>query len=240
MSHKNKPEKTILRFFGFHISKEKIIIFLFVLAVIVAICILLDSIIVIKQGWAECSFIFLCLCLWFYHDKKRSNNQNLYKKVAWIAEKESYDMHCSYLRDFKLVEYIEIEQRNQNTPEQFRIDFSNQTEKEHLAKILDAHKEDVVKSFFGGQLAESKNIYALGPLEYYFVSLNCFVSKHCNKEYMSDGDKLNDYGRACYKLYLITQVYIENNERVQMVFEYIDKQIKNHIMEVLGKTKLSL
>ena len=193
------------------------------------------------------SFIYLCLCAWNHHRTKLDDSKNLYEKIAWIAERGWGDLPPTRLRDFELVEYIEFEQRNQNIQQKYRIDFSNEAEKEYLKQILNSHKEDVLKSFFYGRLTESKDIYNLDSLEYYFVSLNSFIcNKYDNKvyskrEYISDyeyKEQLTEYGRVHYKLKLITQLYIENNARVQKLYNFIDKERKKNIIETLDKNEV--
>ena len=246
MSRKRKSSKSTLHFYGIPITKETLLYTIYIIAIFVAIFILTDSIIVKNSGWAEISFLFLGVSIWGAHRTKLENSKNLYKKVAWIAEKSPYNSSCR-LRDFELAEYIEFEQKKLNIPQQFNIDFSNETEKEHIIKILDTHKNHVVKSYFCDRLSESKKIYNLETKNYYFLSLYNFIynnqykqSLYSNREYISDYRykcQLTEYGRVYYKLYLIIWLYVKDNEQIKNFFEYIDKEKENYILEILEKNE---
>lgn len=253
MSHNinKKKEKETLYFQDIPLTKETLLSALYVIAIIVAIVILIDAIKISNRVPASISLYFLCICIYYYHITKLNNSKNLYKKVAWIAEKEHPNKYSKLrLRDFKLTEYIEIEQNNQNIPDEFRIDFSNETEKEYLNTILNNHREHVIKSYFYGWLNESKQIYNLDSLEYYFFSLQCFVYDNLSnykdngayekEEYISDWQfkcQLTEYGRIYYKLDLITYTYVVNNKKTLKAFKYIDTTRKNYIMEILEKNE---
>lgn len=200
------------------------------------------------------SLSWLCFCAYFYHKLKLDERRNMHEKVAWISDIYYFPngMRPPHLRDWKLHEYIEIEQRNQQIPLHYRIDFSNEIEKEHLNKILNKHKEHVIEYYFCNRLKETKDIYELKSLEYYFFSLHCFVYDNLcyykdndayeKKEYISDWQfksQLTEYGRVYYKLELITHSYIECNAKVQNLFEHINKERKNLIMETLNKNEVS-
>lgn len=199
--------------------------------------------------------LILFIVAWktFEQLNKLSQQQDLYKKVAWIAERRSYCLHSSSLdlRDFDLTEYIEIEQRSQNIPQQYCIDFSNKTEKDYLNQILNKHKQNVIHSYFVGDLKESKDIYRLKSNEYYFFSLHCFIydilssykdnGMYENTECISEWKfkcQLTEYSRVYYKLELITRSYIESNKQIQKLFEYIDKARKDLIVETLENNEV--
>lgn len=198
------------------------------------------------------SLSYLCFNAYAYHKQKLDGKQNFHEKVAWISDIYYFPggMRPSYLRDWKLYKYIETEQRNLQIPQQYCIDFSSETEKEYLSQILNKHKEHVIEYYFCNRLKETKDIYELKSVEYYFFSLHCFVYDNLSeykdndaykkKEYISDWNfkcQLTEYGRTYYKLYLIAQLYVENNEHIQKLFEYVDTEKKNHIMEVLEKNE---
>lgn len=243
---KPKKKKRIWYFYDIPPAKE-IFLVLYIFVIHAAFYILINSI--TEFVWPTVSFFFLCFCAWRFHTVKLKNSQNLYKKVAWIAEREPngrYSGRAVSLRGFELFEYIEFEQRKQNLPQEYQIDFSNETEKDNLIKILDSHKEHVFESYFCDWLAKSEYIYNLTQLEYYFFSLHCYLQEgcnalYCNREYISEHKykcQLTDCGRIHYKLRLVTQLYIENNEQIQKLCDYIDKKRKSYIIEILEKNEV--
>ena len=162
-----KEKKSTWYFYGIPLTWETFFKALYILVIFVAIVILAENV----NEWAGYSICFLCFCAWAYHKSKLDDAKNLYRNVAWISDRS---LVTPNLRDFELSEYIEFEQRKQNIPEEFQIDFLNETEKGNLEKILDSHKEHVIKSYFSGHLSESKEIYKMDNSEYYFFSLNNF------------------------------------------------------------------
>lgn len=209
------------------------------------------------------SFIIGLLCLIFFfayilldHLNKLSRNHNMHLKIGWIAEKDN-NMMCYKdsvrLRNKELILYILEEQHNLNVPKEFCIDFSNKKEIKNAEEILDLYKNDVIKSYFHGLLTKSKNICKLDSLEYYFYSLYNFIYEELDT-YKNDQDKiymnrkhiddsysicqLTNYGRTYYKLYLITNIFIENNKKTRKLFEYINPDLKKHIMEYLEKNEV--
>ena len=191
----------------------------------------------------------------FEYLKKLQRNQDMFKKVGWIAEKECNTMCYSdsvRLRDMELISYIMEEQKKLNLPKRFCLDYSNDNEKKDAEEILNLHKNDVIKSYFHGLLTISKNIYKLSSLEYYFYSLYCFIykeldehkyqdKKYTNEEYTDKtyfSCQLTDYGRTYYKLYLITFMFIEKNEKTRKLFKYINHEHKQHIAKNLDKNEV--
>lgn len=206
-----------------------------------------------------CLLFFTFLCSWrlFDYFKKSYMNNNMFKKVGWIAEKDCHMICYSdnvRLRDSDLISYIIKEQSNLEIPKDLYIDYSNETEKKNAEEILNIHKADVIKSYFCDFLTKSKNVCKLNSNEYYFYSLNCFIHKELN-EYKHHQDKiysdkeytdkthftcqLTDYGRTFYKLYLITLIYTEKNENIKKLFEYINPKLKMNIMEHLKTNEIS-
>ena len=217
---------------------------------IAAICILRTCIIIKSPVWIVVALVLLYLCAVNLYTVKIVYKRNLYNKVAWIAEKDPtgifYATNFS-LRNFKLNEYIQFEQRKQNLSEQYRIDFSNEAEKEYLSSILNAHKEYVIKQYFYGNLRATSEIYKLESLEYYFFSLYNFIySKFCKdnlyeneRENVSEHwykQKLTEYGKVYYKLRLIMELYIEANEDIQKLYKYFSKD-SDYIMEIIEKNE---
>ena len=192
----------------------------------------------------------------FVHIKKFYLSKDMFKKIGWIVIKEN-NMRCYSnnvrLRSKELISYFYEEQRNLNIPDNLQLDYSNEVEKVDAEKILEAHRNHVIKSYFSDDLIKNKNIYSLNSLEYYMYSLHCFlhpeITKHRDnrdKIYsFKSADKpyshytLTDYGRTYYKLYLITLMFLEKNEKTQKLFEYIDPKHKNHIIDDLQNNETS-
>lgn len=250
---REKQKKRTLYFYDIPLTKENLFYALYILAVFIAICILLDTMSRNSDDLVWYLMLFLCFCAWCYHKQRLDDKQNLYRKISWIYGKNSGELILNHLRDSELVEYIEFEQRKQNISVQYCIDFSNKTEKDNLTKILNSHKDHSIESYFCNKLNESKDIYNLNSLEYYFFSLDCYVANHLNeynaceaygeREHIPNNNyniykrRLTDYGRVYYKLNLITQLYIENNENIQRLYTFIDKEKKNNIMEILNNNE---
>ena len=186
----------------------------------------------------------------FDHLKNLNRNENMYKKIGWIIEKEQHNRCYSErvrLRDMDLLSYLFDAQNNLKIPKDLCIDYSSEIEKAAAEEILNSHKKDVLIKYFSDDLSINKKICRLDSLEYYFFSLYCFIYnelkeyKYQDKIYADkeNTDKthfscqLTEYGRTYYKLYLITNMYIVNNEKTSSLFEYIDPKLKNHIMEYL-------
>lgn len=190
----------------------------------------------------------------FDHFRKFNYNEQLFKNVGWIAEKDCLSVCYSgrvRLRDHDLISYIFQEQQNLAIPEDLRIDCSNKSEKASIEKILTNHKNKTMTNYFSDFLVGNKKICKLNSLEYYFYSLYCFIHKELNeykyqdeiymdKEYTDKTHfkcKLTDYGRAYYKLYLITCMFVEKNEKTRKLFEHINPKLKSQIMEYLRANK---
>lgn len=177
----------------------------------------------------------------FDHLQKSYRSQNMYKKVGWIAEKESLNMVYSesvQLRDYDLLSYIIEEQSKLNISKEFCIDFSNEGEKKNVEEILNYHKNKVVELYFRGFLSKSRKVCQLSSLEYYFFSLYSFLYKEIDKGQSSFKWSLNDNGRAFFKIYLITNMFVENNEKTKNLFDYINPNLKKLTMEHLEKINL--
>ena len=162
----------------------------------------------------------------------------MYKKIGWIAEKDkctsAYSEDVS-LRSEDLIYYIMEQQGESDIPKQYRIDFTNKSEIKNVEEILNTHRNNVVESYFHGFLSKSRKICKLEPLEYYFFSLYCFLYKEIDKGHSSFEWNLNDNGRAFFKLYLITNIFVESNEKVKKLFNYINPNIKKLTMEHIEK-----
>ena len=187
-----------------------------------------------------CCIIFIAITAgWKFFDnlKEIYSMQNMFRKVGWIAEKERTMCYSDSinLRNMELISYIAEEQSKMNIPKQHHIDFSNDREIKNVEEILNFHKNKVVESYFHGILSKSRNICKLTPLEYYFFSLYCFLYKEVDNGNSSFKWRLTDDGIAFFKLYLITNIFIESNENTRKLFEYINPNLKNLTMEHLEK-----
>ena len=181
---------------------------------------------------------------------------DLYKKVGWIAEKENptrYYPSSVKLRYSDLISHIMEEQGNLDITEEFRIDYKDESEKRLTEEILELFRTEVVKSYFHDTLSKSKLVYKCTPLEYFMYRLYLFIDynfenyEYKNKIYESReytdkthyNCKLTEYGRVCYKLYLITLLFIEKHEETRNLFEHINPKLKNDIMGYLKNNEVS-
>lgn len=169
--------------------------------------------------------------------RKLYRNHNMYVKIGWIAEKEKSTVAYkdASLRSEDLIYYIMQQQIELNIPKQYSIDVLNENERKNVEEILNFHKNKVVESYFHDILSKSRKICKLNSLEYYFFSLYCFLYKEIDKGHSSFKWSLNDNGRAYFKLYLITNMFIESNEKTKKLFEYINPNIKAMTMEHIEK-----
>lgn len=215
-----------------------------VILIIVSLAVIGNSIIIKNPFGVWLSVFVLGICNWNGYIAKYDYKKDLYLKVAWIVEKGSGTFPPAHLRDFKLVQYIEFEQREQNTPEQVRVDFSNETEMKYLAQILNDHKKHVIKQYFYNCLKTSEDFYKLNNLQYYFFSLKCFLSNNFCMDNVYDGygenvseheykRKLSEYGRVYYKLLLIVRLYVEADEPVRKLHNYINEEETFRIMKII-------
>ena len=88
---------------------------------------------------------------------KLYRNQNMYKKVGWIAEKDRHNICYSEfvrLRDYDLLSYIIKEQNKLNLSKEFCIDISNKSEKKNVEEILNTHRKNVIESYFHNTLSD--------------------------------------------------------------------------------------
>ncbi len=209
-------------------------------------------------GLISCLVFFAFIGGWkmLAYLKETKFRNNLFKKVGWIAEKEIYSIYYEdfvKLRSKELISYIIEEQHNMKININYCIDFNNETEKTYAEEILDSFKKDVTKSYFCGFLTTSKNICNLNSLEYYMYSLEAFFKRNSElyKPFFSDkiykfqkedgSDSyytLTDFGRTYYKLYLISLMFIENNPKTRILFEYIDPKFKNRLMGYLESNEI--
>ncbi len=185
-------------------------------------------------------------------------NQNIYRKIGWIVEKENrnmcYDSKWGSLRDEELSSYIFSTQKEVNLHPNFFIDYSNETEKKELEILLNEYKAYIIKSYFHGSLSDNKNICRLTSLEYFMFSLHNYLKKQTSLNSTSLRDaiytfdrsdspysyyKLSEFGKICYKLYLISLLFVEKNEKTRRLFEYIDPKLKNNIMVYLTNNEVS-
>ena len=193
----------------------------------------------------------------FDHFRKFNYNEQLFKNVGWIAEKKNI-MRCYggrvNLRNSGLISYIFQQQKKLAIPEDLRINYSNENEKANAEEILNIHKSKILIDYFSDDLTTNKNIFKLNSLEYYFYSLFCFICSeleeyknyqdkiYLDKEYTDKTNfkcKLTDYGRVYYKLYLITCMFVEKNEKTRKLFEYINPELKSQIMEHLRTNEVT-
>ena len=205
--------------------------------------------------------IVCCICIIFFLFAKvipayRENKYrlDLYKKVAWIAEKENlFYSNNTYLRSSDLISYIMEEQVNLGIHEEFCIDYKNEGEKEITEGILELFKREVVKSCLHDKFSKSKLVYKCTPLEYFMYRLYLFIDYNLENGYKCEEKvyesreytdkthyncKLTEYGRVYYKLYLITLLFIEKHEETRSLFEYINPKFKNNIMGYLKNNEV--
>ena len=187
---------------------------------------------------------------------KSSRRENMYKKVGWIAEKKNPMYHYKNvnLRYNELTYYIMRQQAELSLPKEFCIDFTNEDEKMCVEKILDIHKDYVVKMYFSDFLPDGKLVCKLTQEEYYIYSLYDFLYHNLDERdlrYLGDiykfkeKDKpystytLTEVGRTSYKIYLIALMFIESHEKTKNLFKYINPNLKAHIMDYLKTNEIT-
>ena len=157
-----------------------------------------------------------------------------------------------YLRGLPLESYITNEQAKLDIPDKFKINYSNESEMKNLKKLLSLYKENVIDKYFRGFLSNSKKLCSLPSSMYFIVSLFDYLGKQLSTDKSTikfevydyknnDGSysfyTLTEFGRVCYKLYLITAIYIKNNPSTDFV--HVDTQLKDCITEYLEKNEVA-
>lgn len=179
-----------------------------------------------------CTIIFFVIIFsWKLFDYfiKLYRNQNMYKKVGWIAEKDRHNICYSEfvrLRDYELLSYIIEEQNKLNLSKEFCIDYSNEKEKQDAEELLNIHRAEVIKNYFHGFLISNKVICKLNSLEYYIFSLFNHVDNLIVKN-----SRYHDFNKTHYKLYLITRKFCEINSKITISSSINPKQIEKKILE---------
>lgn len=196
---------------------------------------------------------------WFFYGSfiKIYRNQNISQKIGWIVIDQDYKNSNSsslgiHLRSLPLESYITNEQTKLDIPDKFKFSYSNEFEMKNLKKLLSVYKENVIDEYFRGFLSNSKKLCSLPSSMYFIVSLFGYLGEQLSTDkstikfevydYKDNDDSysfytLTEFGRVCYKLYLITVVYIKNNPSTDFV--HVDTQLKDCITEYLEKNEVA-
>lgn len=186
--------------------------------------------------------------------KKRVLNYSLFEKVGWIIapyrERNLHDRNTTSLLD-ELV----YKQQDLELPREYRLELrDNKTEIENTQEILEVFKKYISEQYFGGYLSNTLKIRVLNDDWYFFYSLFEFIKKYAEYDNYELRDKmykyestdgsyhthsLTDYGRAFYKLYLISLLYVESNPYILKLYKYIDPELKEHLKSHLDNNEVT-
>lgn len=185
--------------------------------------------------------------------KKCILNYSLFVKVGWIIA--PYRARNLNSRSMTLEDNIIFIQQDLEMPMEFRLDLrNNKAEMKHTKEILDFFKQYISEQYFGGYLSNAQKIRNLNDDWYFMYSLFVFsdeYSKYDNtklrdkiyKYESTDGSyhthSLTDFGRAFYKIYLISLLYVENNQYTRKLYKYIDPKLKEHLKSYLNSNKVT-
>lgn len=194
-----------------------------------------------------CLSIFLLIPIIIYL-KKCVLNYNLFKKVGWIIAPWR-ERNLPSRDNTSLLDEIVYKQQDLKIPNEFRLDLrDNKTEIQHTEEILEVFKKHIYERYFGGYLSNTQKIRNLNEDWYFMYRLFAFLGEYAEYDnyelrdkiykYESTDDSyrtysLTDFGRTFYKLYLISLLYVENNQYTRKLYEYIDPKLKEHLKSYL-------
>lgn len=187
---------------------------------------------------------YVFMFCWKITDNYRlfTHNENIFKKVGWISFKEPPGFYSKRadLRDEDLIYYIMVEQYNLDILNNYPLEIT--TQEEHLVEdILEVYRKNVIRSYFLDILSNNKELTKLSSIEYFMFSLctflqtytvtKCAESKYVfNKKIYSVDYKLTDFGKVYYKVYLITRLFCEKNEKTK---NFLGGITSNQIIEYI-------
>ena len=179
-----------------------------------------------------------------YRTYQNCRGKNIFKKVKWIAERSPYKS-VGYFRNENLLHYIKectsysvkginINKIDFTIPEEYQINYSNNTELSYASEILEMFRKYVIESFFN-ETKESlskkhKQLYKMTNETYFMYALYCYL-RDCVK---NDINPLNGFERVCYKLYLIAFKSCENSDNAKCLIEQSEI---SYIINYLNKRK---
>ena len=166
----------------------------------------------------------------------------MFKKEKWIAIKSDDD----------LVSYINTNGWELKNPAEYQL---KTQEMEYAKEIICLFKKTNMKNFFCEDRVslsqKKKEIYKLRNIDYFMFSLLCYMEDYVGYDSYLFRDKiyedrkysdsshfscqLTNYGRVCYKIYLVASVYCENNDYTKPL---IIQSQSNHIIKYLQKNKI--
>lgn len=199
---------------------------------------------------------------WSYQTYRNYRSKNIFKKVKWIAERSPYKsvgywangnlLH--YIKECKSysVKGIHINEVAYTIPKEYQIDYSNKQDVSFVSEILEKFRKHVIETFFDetkdSLSKKQKQLYKMRMETYFMYSLLCYLracikndSQILGKEIYQHNDKevnstcnhyLTDFGRVCYKLYLISALSCENSDNAKSLVEQSET---DYIMVHLNK-----
>ena len=184
--------------------------------------------------------------------------KDYYRKIGWITQKEKLGRFYNptvNLRDEDLLYYIKKQEDKLKISESYRIDSSSEQVKKDIDEILKVFQNDKLEDYFSDLLKKERRFLKLTSLEYFMFSLGCFLSSfvaidyydrnhpefkdkiYSSREYTDNSnfnEHLTDFGITCYKLLLITQVFLQKNEK----FKKFDLRLdSDYTMSIIDRKK---
>lgn len=178
----------------------------------------------------------------YYREKK------IKELVSWIEVYDAPYSHCSHGHDMPLWMYIHNAQIKLNTQKEHRI--CNEEEWKFVKEIIQEFQNDLMQSYFKGNLGVPKSKYYITKEYYFMYRLERFLEGHlrdheflgydmetynCNSDY-----SLTEFSVAYYKLYYVVYLFCKNCKPLnesgmrysdKVLLEWIEKKIQTERKE---------
>lgn len=200
------------------------------------------------------AFILVLVLFMFFHKlHKFYKAENIYKKMKWICEKATKNRKCADCDN--LLYYLNNQTHELKIPYDYQLLFRT-TEEAYASVILERFKKSKLNSLFRQDMNSLttmyKEWYKISDLDYFMLSLfgylevnaessSYYYSDKIYKRNMHKGDSsysyynLTDFGRAYFKLFLITALYCENNANTK---PFIRNPQAQHIKSYLDTNEI--
>lgn len=246
---KKKKQRTTLSSF----NKETFLFVLYIICIIVAICVLADSIIVIKSGRAGLSILFLLFCAWHLHTVKIDNEK---EKKEYAGRVIHGDWQIDHYYQSYNFDYLKTIEGQLELSSEYKL---KKHDKEQVVKILQEFKKDLSEKYFSDRLGLPKTkYYATKNDDFLMYSLYLFLDKRyyhsffCEepmhketieyKNYDDDGYtatySVTEFAITVFKLLYVSYMYCKNSKVLNPEAKFFDNE--KHIEELITTKKISV
>lgn len=204
------------------------------------------------------------ICSFSFHAYQNCRRKCIFEKVKWIVDRSPHKF-VRYIINENLLYYIrenvaytvkkiKVNKIKFTIPEEYRINYSNKQETSYVSEILEMYTKHEIECFFN-ETKESlskkeKQLYKMRNETYFMYTFFCFLRDCTNIDSQTFGDKiyeckssitpqhcynLTEFGRVCYKLYLITFMSCVNSDNAKSL---ITESQLDYIMKCLEKNEV--